>query len=723
MLEEIQGELFPEPEPIVDSQKVVTAIAPLPTAAGVHFGDSPYQRYRCLSGDPLRCDKACGEDEIRLKACNSCGFPTLLPEKAEIRGQLGTYQIEDYIGRRGLGRLYRATQQGMNLPVVIKEYLLPGRYFNAGEARLQKQIFQSVAGVDLADGRSQDLRLLEPLEAIVDDIEERCYLVMDERYLNPTLNSYLTREKMTSLQVRWVLNQGLQTLIFLHGQKFRFPSGQVQDGIAHGNLSLDNLLLVASGADEFVPVEGQKNLDFYLYFCDLAVWEQLFLPLVKPTVKEKYHDLISLGYVAFYLLTGRVITEEGEPLDPRQESHWQGVEPHLKAFILRLMQIEMPFVNAEVARKELLKLPQPEFVSAADVTEEGEVTTSKPQIPVKVLLLGALGLGVIGGLAWLLFGKPQLSNAAKTPQVCCLKDVGAIPPGKFAYTATNQGIWHYILQQRDLIQKGQTLEERLQAAQPKLQLIYEPAESTDEAISKVRNGQAAFAIAPLIHPLPSDLQAQEIAYDGLAVFVSFSYSQREKGLPEQLQGKLTLTQLQQLYGKGVDNWQEFTNSTLPVKTYTPDNKEAMEVFQQKVLPGNEESQSLSLPEFEMMRTVIRDFESAKVGAIGFSSLAKITSQCSVYPLALQTSGKNPVQPLVFKNGKAIEPSTDLCDRKGNYHPDAAAIRSGRYPLGYAIAVIYPRDNNRPAIGEKFATILKTREGQRLLGEMGLVPLE
>lgn len=92
----------------------------------------------------------------------------------------------------------------------------------------------------------------------------------------------------------------------------------------------------------------------------------------------------------------------------------------------------------------------------------------------------------------------------------------------------------------------------------------------------------------------------------------------------------------------------------------------------------------------MMRTVIRDFETKQAGGIGFSSLSKIIGQCSVYPLAIQPLGKSPQQPVKLKNGKNIDPLSDLCDKKGGYFPNVELLKTGSYPLAYPIAVVYPR---------------------------------
>lgn len=729
ILEELRPELFPPsenptPETLTNSENL----------AAIEF-PSPYPRYNCVSEDPLKCEKACpiSEDNTRIKYCTLCGFPTLLPEKSEIKGVNGLYRIEKYAGRRGMGRLYSATQIGTNQLVIIKEYLLPTRYFNSEEMRVAKQLFQSFAGINLADGRIQDFRIIKPTDAIADVLEERCYLVM-EAQTGATLNKYLTHGALKQTQVRSLLQQALQTLEFLHTQKFRFPSGQVENGIAHGNINLDSLIADLSSNPSPFPLSPFTH-SLFLYLCDLAVWENIFLPArVKPSALTKSQDLINLGHVAFYLLNGKAVTLEGELLNPRDEKNWKGVDHHLKIFTLRLMEIEPAFDSTSAARLELLRLPQDIITSSTgqlnDISSEPPIKS--PRVP---LVIGAVSVGVVALISWLTLIKPQTSNATgNIPQTCCIKDIVAIPSGKFTYVSPENGIGRYVLQKPNLIAKGQTLKQNILNAQPKLQLNYKSVDSITEAISKVQSGEAEFTVIPLIQPLPSDLTSQTIAYDALAPFVAFSYSQRSQGLPDSLNGKITLEQLRQLYKGEITNWQEVERgaSKMPVNLYAPQDLEALEIFTQKVFAANKTSGGKKLtdtstltllPEFEMMRTVIRDFESKGTGGIGFSSLSKIIGQCSVYPLAVQPSGQSPQQPVKFKNGKNIDPSTDLCDKKGSYFPNVELLKTGSYPLAYPIAVVYPRDNNRSTIGEKFAQILKTQEGQKLLSKTGLTPLE
>lgn len=709
VLEELQAELFP-PAPEPEAEDSIPIPIAIPPAAGVQQIDSPYRHYACVQGDPLRCDRATPGETSN---CSTCEFPALLPEKSKLVGQRGSYRIERWLNRRGMGRLYEATQIGTNQSVVIKEYLLPSRYFNSEEIRLRKTAFNGFMSIRLADGKSQDFRFLMPLEAIADDHLDRCYLVLNQRYACPSLNQHLAIRTFSEAQVHSVLNQVLQSLEFIHTQKFRLSTGQVQPGFFHNNLSLDSLLL-----------QTQDTPDFLVDICDLGVWEHLFeSSLLKHSPGSIADDLQALGYVSFYLLAGRVIGSDGQLLDPQIETHWVPIDSTFKTFIQQLLGIKSPFESAAIARQELLRLPHPDINIAPEPQEQEDKPTQ--QFPRWLLaLVGIMGAGILG---WLLLPKIQASQASRpVPYPCCIKDIAGIPDGKYAYTSAQDGIWKYVLQQPDLIQKGQTLEQRLQLAQPKLNLQYRPSDSTEAAIAQVQSGQAAFAIVPLIQPIPDDLQTQTIAYDGLVLFVAFSYSERDQGLPKRLNGELSLKQVQRIYQGEVENWKELGSSALAIKPYQPTNREAITVFQQRVLKQSKLQSSpiaaSSLSETEMMRSVLRDFESQQIGSIGFGTISKLVGQCSIYPLALKAE-QQAVQPIVLNSGMPISTETDLCSKKGNYFPDVNAFRTGRYPLSYAIAVVYSRDNNQSSIGEKFASLLMTREGQRLLAQTGLIPLE
>lgn len=736
---------------------VATEVETNDSLTSYQVSDYVYRQYPCLRSDPLGCDRPLEtiQQEPAAKYCQQCGFPAILPEKVEIRGIRGRYRVESFLERRGMGRLYRGVQVSDEQPIVIKEYLLPTRCFNTEEARQRKSAFTQLAGLSLADGRVQDFRAIAPWEAIADENEERCYLITKGNLdIYPSLRHHLKENgQMDAIAVRQFLNLVLQSLEFLHGQKFRLPSGQVQQGIPHGNITLDSLL-----------IDKEK---FFIYLCDQSLWERLFdLPTSEPYIPTIAGDLVDVGYVAFYLLAGRVVDPVTRlPVDPKDDNQWPIVDPALKGFIFRLCGYSVPFQSAEEARRVLLKIPVIRTTPATEVVElepDEDEPSNLPRMRLILFLLLALGLTLLGTLLWLWLYKPKTSQASYGDlPICCIKDVAGVPSGKFRYTGEEKGTWSYVLQQKNLVEKGQSLEKELQRRKPNLELMYEPVsyglDSSAEplTITKVRSGEAEFAITSLVNQLSGDLEYKKFGYDGLAIFVAFSYAQREKSLPKFLEGKITLDQLRKLYTGKITNWNQIPGGPdLPVKLYMPPEAEAVQIFEQRVLKNKTDIEAFRklikkeenkqekdessfvnstppveihrIPTFTTLRNVIEDFEQEKeeqVGAIAFGTFSKVFGQCSAYPLALVEDGKTPVQALIQSNGQPIEPTSDLCNDKGSYHPNIDVFRNGTYPLAYPMAVVYPRDNSRSRAGAKFADILRTEESQRLLSKTGIVPLQ
>jgi hypothetical protein len=63
------------------------------------FVEPLYLNYPCQQGNPLNCDRLQQADQKspEVKYCQECGFPALLLEKAEIRGNRGRYQVESLL--------------------------------------------------------------------------------------------------------------------------------------------------------------------------------------------------------------------------------------------------------------------------------------------------------------------------------------------------------------------------------------------------------------------------------------------------------------------------------------------------------------------------------------------------------------------------------------------------------------------------------------------------
>jgi ABC-type phosphate transport system substrate-binding protein len=709
----------------------------------------------------------------------------ILPKNQEIRGgRRGRYRIDGLVKDGERVRLYDGVQIVNNKPVIIKEYLLPDREFNKKEAEERKRKFERVSRVNLKNGGGQDFRLISPWDAIASTNERSCYLILEQPINNSvTLREHLANNgSMSGKQVRQLLYQVLQTLWFLHSQRLRFSADEVQQGLPHGNLSLDSLLIV---------VNNQSAIDepqFFIYVSDLALWEDLFKP---PTTKIPNHspekDLQNLGYVCFYLLSGGTVDHIfGQPLDPTIEQHWLPIkDAPLKKFIHRLLGIDKQFASAYDARQALLELPLEEQIEEQNstvLTENSDKEEHKNWPLVKVLLMAlllALLAGFLGRIIWLTLRNADEINLpiiGSPSHPCCFAKVDKVPSGEIKYVTEADGTWNYILNNSSLSSYTKTLAEELKNRESRLQ-NYTLNNSAGDLIEEVRSGTADFALTTYVDNLPSDLQQEVVAYDGLVVFVAFSNNKRKENIPNALDGRINLDQLRELYTKEkISNWslpEGFNN----IKLYLPpDNLLAIQLFEKLVFKDkppqkleelkqrnrNEELENkqrlLAKKRVEIdkkrysigyrkwnkeiseltkkindrkndetytLEQILNDFENNKTVGIGFGLFSRIFGQCSVYPLAV--GGKNQeIQPLVrqMQNGvKPIEPTTDLCNDKGGYWPNVKAFKSESYPLMYKLVVIYPNKTNRSQAGKKFAELLKTEEGQRLLLEAGLVPLE
>ncbi|TAF06327.1 MAG: serine/threonine protein kinase [Nostocales cyanobacterium] len=688
-----------------------------------------YPEYSCSYNNPLNCDRPfqTSQELKGAKFCLECGFPATLSEQAEIKGNAGTYQVINYLGVRGYGRLYSGIKIKDQLPVEIKEYMLPKRCFNEQESGERKQLFQRLGGIKLADSRIQNFRLVNTLEAIGDEKLERCYLITQAIEASQTLSQYLTQNgKMTAVQVREILNQTLQTLEFLHSQKIRFPSNQVQQGIAHGNINLDSILIKLT-----------KHEQFSIYLCDLSIWENLFIPpaITQPAPAQKEKDLESLGLVAFYLLAGSTINyADNQPLDPRENQHWSTTDIHLKQFIEKLIGIHTPFASAEAARQALIKLPKEGQANNLDQSSEEQANQGLKKLPIWLLILALVLLG--GGIFAYFLSRNQVDDSSKYLQWNQLRrrffDVNNVPAGQFNYTGENPGTWTFMIKQK----VGEdSLEDLLYQPKPEAQATfnYTPVASSNlenlgQPIAVVQAGKKDFAITSLTQQISGELDKKSVAYDGLLVYVEFS--KKDDNMADALGGQITIEQLRDIYTGRITNWQQI-NSKLPnleIRPFAPTELEAISKFIEIVLKNDPQDQALfaaKVTQWDTTRTqnqIRQEILNGKTtGIIGFGIISKIKGQCTGYPLAIVDSNKPAIQPLFQKRERRpLKTSDNLCQHD-DYFFDVNAFQS--YPLGYPIFVVYPKDNSRPPAGSTFAEILTTRQGQCLLSKVGLVPLQ
>ena len=675
--------------------------------------------YRCLNNNPLDCNylQQTLTTSLGAKFCSKCAFPLPLSPEVTLRGQRGTYQITQFIGKRGNGRLYVGKQNNDNQKIIIKEYLLPNRCFsNLEDVQHRQETFIRITNIKANDGRERDFRLILPWEGIADLETKRCYIITKTEIANlPSMRKYLQNNTtITPETVKKFLDQVLQTLEFLHQHKFQFSSGQVKQGLTHGALNLDNLLI--------------DSQNFFIYLTDLYLWESLFDPSNSEIEKTPSDDLKALGEIASYLLSNQVTNQQDE----------QKIYTPLNNFIRHLLGEKSPFISATQAREALRQLPSPQ----SEVTT-GSTSNNKPDSSVKsrwwlsvgiplLLLLGILS-------AWFLLRRSSETTVKSKLLTCCIRDISKVPTGNFTYTTDSSG--NYAIASKLFFAKTESLAEQIEKKRPGLSLVNVPTivKSEEEAIAQIKLEKANFAVIGQSKAvqLVGEFSTQAIAYDGIAIFVPFSYKKRDKSLPQALSGQISIEQLKQIYTGKIKNWQEIGGSNLMIDLYIPQDALAIKIFQERVLQNDQESIAI----FEELRktgkikqeetgNTIRilqtNFEDQKTGGISFGFYSKIFGQCGNYPLALQIAGKT-VQPLIDVNNQPITPNIDLC-KKGSYKLAQDLLRSTTtgYQLSFPLVVLYPNISlaeDKYQIGRKFAEIMQTKEVQQMLSEINLIPLQ
>ena len=543
---------------------------------------------------------------------------------------------------------------------------------------------------------------------------------------------------MKAPQVREFLIQSLQTLIFLHTQKLRFPSSQVKQGLEHGNINLDSVL-----------IKLQSNKQFFtIFFCDLAKWESLFISAKLPQQKANSYkqDLESLGLLAFYLWFGRTIDHHtGKKIEPAEHELLPDTDNELKQFIYRLLGFDAPFQDADTARQALLEL------SVENQEDEKQHSgkkkrKKKKRFPVLFVLLGAVALLLLGGgiLSLILrigkVGQTKDIGSNTTFKYTSFSQVPNIDSGDFFYTSAKNSSWSSILKKSPVKQKK--LEKLLEKPRQDVNVIFKHVESLTNdnrsPIEKVQSKDKDFAIVATTNPITKsigdNMDSRKIAYDGLIVFVGSRKNNNR--LVKALGGKITREQLRKIYTGKIKKWSQIAKGLtedIDIEFYFPIEKEAVDKFEQLIFEKdsedinifrgkkNESTTKGTTETIRMIRQRVDDKSTA--GIIGFNILSKTKLQCGVYPLAIaDENGRDKNQPLFNEVKRTpLEISDDLCDKDTYY--DVNNFK--KYPLKYDLHVVYSKDRSskRERGGLMFASLLKSGEGQCLLKEANLVPLQ
>ncbi|MDJ0535191.1 MAG: hypothetical protein QNJ70_22345 [Xenococcaceae cyanobacterium MO_207.B15] len=732
---------------------------------------NPYPQYeKCYRNDPLGCDRPLEtlKKAPSAKFCSQCGFPAQLPTNKEIRGRKGTYQVNRFLGRQGNGRIYGALQQNTGQPVIIKEYLLPRRCFKQVETRQQKkEIFERVVNFQVAETITSDFRLIIPFEGISDKNQDRCYLIIPSNLAAlPNLKTYLTQQgRMAQDQVIKLLDQVLQSLEFLHSQKWKFTSGEIQQGLVHGNLSLDSLLI------------SQTQVGFLVYLWDLSFWEDLFDPARKEvSTKRVVDDLVALGNIGLYLLAAKEITAQANyPLEPRNEFNWRGIAPEIKSFLLRLLGLNSRFEDAATARRELrqLMLKSNDLVSASTTSLETSDSAEKTLNWLTWAIFLAIILLLGWGIWWWLIYKPKGNLIQTVSGTSCIKDVINVPSGNFNYGIVSSEKPKDIASKRfkDIFKINDTYKNAYKnvcnlndnsnsfteiiSQIHQINLQQQLFNNQQELINNIDPRQINLALVNLdsnqyqykfFRENKEQVINNIIAYDGLLVYVPFEDCQNCEQLGEYLEQKITLKQLRDIYTAKVSYWDEITptiTNKIPIKAFVPQDKSALELFKQLLFEDEEDITAFTeaiasgkiqqLESYSILQEIRKLWQQGniadgtKIGGIGFDFQEIVYKQCNVYPLAVVKNDSEFFPMLVKQDKTGVNLFDDLSckDDKQNYQLNTTVFQNHQYPLSFPLNLLYLNNNQNQnlELGQKITEILKTQEFQCHLSHKKLIPLK
>ena len=728
---------------------------------------NPYPEYnKCDRNNPLGCDRPLETLKAAptAKFCGKCGFPAPLPTNIEIRGRRGIYQVKSFLSRQGNGRIYDAVQQNNGRSVIVKEYLIPRRYFPSTEIRLQKkEIFTRVVNFQVAQTIPSDFRLIIPSEGISDRDRDSCYLITNNLAALPNLKTYLVQQgRMEREQVIKLLDQVLQSLEFLHSHQWKFASGEIQQGLIHGNLSLDTLLI------------SQTEVGFLVYLWDLSVWDELFQPTNVPIANKKVvDDLTALGNIGLYLLAAPEATQAHYPLNPRHDPNWRGIAPPLQDFLHRLLGLDSPFENAVSARRELHQLSVHTAPEVVPQTQEPSTTAKKTPNWLFWTIFSAIIL-LLGGGIWLWRRNLNSEQPVAFSGIRNIADVKDVPPGKLTYGIVASSKLQSIFETSDTYrnvfdsdvgnftklirdEKNLQLKQEIFSDRPKLIRAISP-QQIDFALVNLTAGNDRGKIdrdgGRLVLDTAIDnssesqsinnreqLNNQTIAYDGLLVFVPFVDCGGCQQLGKYLSQKITLEQLRKIYTAEVSNWRRIypdIPEDIPIRAFAPQDKYTRELFEQ-LLFGQRKEDILAFrraiasgkiqerDNYSMLRDLRNLWLQEKIGGIGFDLQSLVYKQCNVYPLSVIENESDFFPMLIQQNQTGVNLFEKLSckDSKQDYQLNETVFRDRQYPLAFSLNLLYLNDDRDRNLefGQKITEIFQTEEFQCHLSDKNFIPLE
>ncbi|MBT9311248.1 serine/threonine-protein kinase [Leptothoe kymatousa] len=659
--------------------------------------------------------------------CTSCGMPLILS---------GRYLPTRLLGQGGFGAAYYACDRytPTQRPCVVKLFQ-PSSQLNPQQLQIAQTLFAREAEVleRLGNQHPQipDLYAYFPMvvKSPTSGNDEEYFYLVQEFIDGEDLDQILDRRgNLPEGAVKAILISILKVLDFVH------QNGAIHRDIKPSNImkTVDNqLYLLDFGAVKQVTGATASNRSTGIYTTGYAPPEQVTGGQVFPA-----SDLYSLAVTCIVLLTGKTTAELFDSYSNRWhwQTHVQIQDQTLANVIDKLLNFSPQdrYASAQDSLDALLqnrapataksppppsappyaqKSPPPPIpVTAPAAAPISPAPASPPAAPPStkktppragILAAVALLIGLIAGGSWWIKQKGFFTSNSQTvqiPSVSKFQDV-AVPPGQFSYGGSTT--WAPI---RGIV------DAQIQQAIPGLQLIYQSptngAAGSSTGIQMLINGELDFAQTsrPLTAAERQQAQQQGLTLEEIPIATEGVAVVTHPDLPIQT---IRLAELRDIYTGRAVNWQQLGGPDLPIVPISRSDVGGTVIFFSKTVL-NGEALATSVQRSANTTEALR-LTGNTPGAIYFASAPEVVGQCTVKPIAID---QHPPYQL---------PYIDLQNCPGQRNQlNLDSFESGDYPLTRPLYIVSTPDN---PIGNIYATLLRSKEGQAALNKAGFASLQ
>jgi ABC-type phosphate transport system substrate-binding protein len=357
--------------------------------------------------------------------------------------------------------------------------------------------------------------------------------------------------------------------------------------------------------------------------------------------------------------------------------------------------------------------PSVDFLYWQKIRQPSQLQPKDPKPPKTSIAIKRIGVILITSILSFSLGfgiplvLPLLSATNSTSSYSTIASINNIPAGIWQYGGSIT--WEPI---RQLVDR-QIIKEH-----PEFKLLYTPHPSlppgSGTGIKMLLEGQLSFVQSS--RPLEDKeykmalqrgimLKQVPVAIDSIAFAVN----------PELNIKGLNLRQIRDIYTGKITNWNQIGGDDLNILPYArPLESGTTEFFQENILDRKKFSDRVIF--VENNKSAIEQLSNlTNLGAIYFASATEIVGECKLKPVPISRYSKT-----VFTAPYESELiQTDKCARQENF----SAFQNGDYPLTRRLfAIVTQNGQLDERVGEAYANLLFTDEGQKLIKKAGFLPM-